>query len=86
MKGINTFGSLFFILKETNMTEGEIRQLALLHSYIAELEEVKVEVEAMNVANKFREIKGMSPAYGEDAFRTASESISHIAWKMKNKV
>ena len=61
------------------MTEGEIRQVALMYSLVAEMEEIKADIEAMKADNTERESHGEALAWPVKIFKDASGALSNIA-------
>lgn len=68
------------------MTEGEIRQAAQMFALVAEMEEVKANIEAMKADNTERESRGESLAWPGSMFQEASDALSHISWRFRNEI
>ena len=60
-----------------NFLEGRI------HSLNAEVEALKIEVEAMNAANLERERQGKAPAYGEEAYQKKADEFRGVAFQIR---
>jgi hypothetical protein len=68
------------------MNEGEIRQLAAMYAMVAEVEAVKVKIEAMKIDNKEREENGLDMKWGGDIFRDAARGIELLAEKLREEI
>lgn len=68
------------------MNEGEIRQLALLYSLIADMHATLVEVEGMKAENQQRAHLGQSMAYDDESFFQSSRNLQLTAAKMKEQI
>ena len=68
------------------MNEGEIRQAASMYALVAEMEEIKANIEAMKADNQERESQGLALAWPGKMFQDASEALSHISWRFKNEI
>jgi hypothetical protein len=61
------------------MIESEIRMLAQVHGYIADMEAVKADIIGMTTENERRLANLEPPAYGEQNFFTARNRLADIA-------
>ena len=68
------------------MTEAEIRQLALLHSYIAEMQALVTEREGMLAENETRRSQGWALAYGEKEFSEVAVRLEQLSDRMRNDI
>jgi len=68
------------------MSEGEIRQTAQMYALVAEMEEIKANIEAMKADNAERESRGEAMAWPGRMFQEASDALSHISWRFRNEI
>lgn len=55
---------------------------ALILALHCDMQSLTAKVEGMKVANKLRCMQGLTPAYGEDAFREISEKLLGLSDSM----
>ena len=68
------------------MDEGTIRQAAQMYAIVAEMEEIKANIEAMKADNAERESRGEALAWPYSSFQDASEALSKISWRLSNEI
>ena len=68
------------------MNEETIRMAAQLYSLIAEMEEIKANIKAMEADNIARERRGEALAWPGSMFQEASEALSNLSWRFKNEI
>ena len=71
---------------EVIMGKGKIRQTAQMYALVAEMEEIKANIEAMKTDNAERESRGESLAWPGEVFQDASDALSHISWRFRNEI
>jgi hypothetical protein len=68
------------------MSVDEIKLAAQMYAIVAEMEEIKANIEAMKADNAERESRGESVAWPGRMFQEASDSLSHISWRFRNEI
>ena len=68
------------------MEEGTVRQAAKMYALVAEMEEIKTNVEAMKAENTERASRGERLSWPYSSFQDASEALSKISWKLNNEI
>lgn len=68
------------------MNEAEIRQLAALHSLLAEIKAVETEVEGMKYENEQRLSLGLSIAYSSKDFMESANDLRRLSEKLKTDI
>jgi len=68
------------------MDEGTVIQAAKMWALVAEMEEVKANIEAMKADNQEREARGEALAWPYSMFQDASEALSKVSWKLRNEI
>ena len=68
------------------MDEATIRMAAKLYSIVAEMEEIKANIEAMKADNVEQESRGEALAWSYLDFQEASKSLSRISWRLDNEI
>ena len=64
----------------------EIKRAALMYALVAEMEEIKANIEAMKADNAERESRGESIAWPGQMFQDASDALSHVSWRLRNEI
>jgi len=68
------------------MTEGEIRQLAVMYALVADMEALKTERDGMTAGNLCRAAVNESPAYSASDFESVAIQIRDISIYLKNDI
>jgi len=68
------------------MDEGTVRQLSEMYSIVAEMEEIKANIKAMEFDNLERERNGEALAWPGSMFQDASEALSKLSWRFRNEI
>jgi hypothetical protein len=68
------------------MTEGEIRQAALMFSLVAKMEAVKSQIEGMKADNAIRKSRGKALSWNGTFFTDAAIELFEISRELKEKI
>ena len=68
------------------MDEGTVRMQAQMYALVAEMEEIKANIKAMEYDNLERERNDEALAWPGSMFQEASEALSNLSWRFKNEI